>query len=114
MEITKAQVDIARSDAESAYTKYHLLKEAADKAEKIYLEKLNTFKDLDYKLALVDGRLKKLPPSGEGRKEKKQPELTLEQIQSIAANLGIKITIEEEDHEIEEMESEAEGIEEAI
>jgi len=96
---TQEQVNEARHEAEKLYTKYAILKDAYLKAEKEYLEKLNIFKKLDYQLAETDGRLKKIPPSGE-RKEKKQSELTLEQLKTIAAKLGVDITIEEPEEEM--------------
>ncbi|MBE3140252.1 MAG: hypothetical protein IMZ53_06685, partial [Thermoplasmata archaeon] len=63
---------------------------------------------LDYQLALTDGRLKKIPAQGE-HKEKKQPELTLDQLKSIAETLGVNITIEEPQEvseEVQELEEE--------
>lgn len=93
----------AKKEAEVAWTKYSLLKDLYTKAENEYLEKRKRFEELDYQLALVDGRLKKLPPSGDGQKVKKQPELSLEQIKGIAEKLGVKLTIEEEPESEEEV-----------
>ena len=97
--VTQEQVNEVRKEAEKAYTKFALLKDAYKKAEKEYLTKLNIFKKLDYELAEIDGRLKRIPPVAE-RKEKKQPELTLEQLQTIAAKLGVNITVEEATKEL--------------
>ena len=94
----KSTVDIAQKEAEEAWLKLSILKDAYFKAEKDYLKKSSRFRNFDYELALTDGRLKKVAPSGE-RKVKKQPELTLEQIRTIAQNLGISINVEEEPDE---------------
>lgn len=96
---TKEQVLELRKACEEFYAKYHLLKEQFEEAEKEYFSRLERFKTADYQLALVDGRLKRLPPSIE-RKEKKQPELTMAQLTEIAEKLGIKVTINE-DQELE-------------
>ena len=97
----KETVDKAREEAEQAWTKFSLLKDAYIKAESDYIKKLSRFKNFDYELAQVDGRLKKVPPSGE-RKPKKQAELTLDQLKSIAATLGVNISVEEPEEEFEE------------
>ncbi len=97
MEVTKEQVDVARKDAEQAWTKFSLLKEAFSKAESDYVRKVNHFHNIDHELALIDGRLKKIPSSG-------QPELTLDQLKSIAEKLGFDLT--EVDETIEEREEE--------
>ena len=99
---SKEEVQELRKETELAYTKFHLLKEAYEKASVEYLKKSKNFQEADYQLALEDGRLKKLPAQGE-RKEKKQPELTIEQLRGIAAKLGIKIPDEDEDEEINEL-----------
>jgi hypothetical protein len=92
-EVTKQQVDTAREEAEHAYTKYHLLKEAFLKAEKEYLDKVKKFKKLDYELAEIDGRLKKIPSaSSKERKMQKQPELSLDQLKAIAERLGFDLS----------------------
>lgn len=112
----KETVERAQREAEDAYTKLALLKEAYFKAESDYIKKVSRFRNFDYELAQTDGRLKKLKPQGE-RKEKKQPELTLEQLKSIAAKLGFNLNnieeVEEEKtdeefilNEIKEIESE--------
>ena len=112
-EITQEQVNELRKEAEEAYLKYANLKETFTQAEQEWMKKSRRFKDFDYKLALTDGRLKKVPPGGE-KKVKKQPELTPEQLKSIAATLGVNITVEEpieESAEIEEInEEEANGL----
>ena len=94
--MTKEIVDQARKEAEVAYTKYALLKEAYVKAENDYLHKSRRFQNFDRELAETDGRLKKLPPQGQ-RKEKKQPELTVDQLRKIAATLGINIAVDEDE-----------------
>ena len=101
IELSKEGVQELRKEAELAYTKFHLLKEAYEKASVEYLKKSKNFQEADYQLALEDGRLKKLPAQGE-RKEKKQPELTIEQLRGIAAKLGIKIPDADEDENEEE------------
>lgn len=105
MEVTKEQVDILQKEAELAYQKLSLLKDAYFKAESDYIKKLSAFKNLDHRLALIDGRLKKIPPSSE-RKVKKQPELTLDQLKSIASKLGFDLTSVDEVGEVEEEENE--------
>jgi hypothetical protein len=69
-------------------------------AQADYLKKSRRYRSFDYELALTDGRLKKIPPGGE-KKEKKQLELTLGQLKSIAETLGVNITIEEPEEELE-------------
>jgi hypothetical protein len=98
----KWKVDEARREASEAYTKMSLLKDAALKAEADYIKKLARFRNFDYELAQTDGRLKKLPPQGE-RKTKKQPELTLEQLRTIAEKLGFNLNTIEETEETEEV-----------
>ena len=94
--MTKETVDQARKEAGDAYSRLQKLKPLYEAAERDYLNKSRVFQDLDYQLALTDGRLKKIPsPSDKVTKEKKQPELTLDQLKSIAATLGVNITIEE-------------------
>lgn len=92
----KLTVDQARKEAEAAYTKFALLKDAYLKAEDDYLHKSRKFQNFDYELAQTDGRLKKLPPQGQ-RKEKKPPELTVDQLRKIAATLGINIAVDEDE-----------------
>ena len=97
----KSTVDQARKEAEEAYTKVSLLKDAYWKAEADYEKKVSRFRNFDYELAQTDGRLKKLPSQGE-RKVKKQPELTLDQLKDIATKLGFDLTTisePEEDNE---------------
>jgi hypothetical protein len=106
-EITQEMVNRARKDADEAYVTYANLKEQFAVAESDYLKKCRRFRDFDYKLALTDGRLKKLPTAGE-RKPKKQPELTLEQLKSIAAKLGVNITVDEPEENEEVVEAIAE------
>lgn len=98
----------AKKEAEEAWTKVALLKDAYYKAEKDYMEKVTRFRALDYELALIDGRLKKLPPAGkETKKTQKQPELTLEQLKAIATKLGFNLNevevVDEEEVEDEEV-----------
>jgi|GEM_PF-1891605 len=97
MEITQDIVNKARKEAEEAYLVYANLKQQYLMAENDWLKKSRRFKNFDYQLAEVDGRLKRIS-SADGskeRKQKKQPELTLDQLQTIAAKLGVNITIEE-------------------
>jgi hypothetical protein len=89
---TQEQVNEARKLAECAYTKYHLLKDAYLKAESEYHNKLKTFKKLDYQLAEIDGRLKKIPSNASTKQNPVNPELTLQQLYSIAEKLGISIS----------------------
>jgi hypothetical protein len=102
----KESVNQLQKEAEEAFVKLSLLKDAYYKAESDYLKKLSRFRNADYSLALIDGRLKKIPAQGE-RKEKKQPELTLDQIKGIAEKLGIQLTVTQEEVE-EEVENEFE------
>lgn len=108
--MNKETVDAARKEAEDSYLIYANLKATYQEAEQDWLKKSRRFRDFDYQLALVDGRLKKIPPASDKvRKEKKQPELTLEQLKSIAATLGVNITIEEPEEiseEVRELEEE--------
>ena len=97
----KTTVDAVRVDAERAYIIYANLKKQFEEAQLTYIRLSRKFQDYDHCLALTDGRLKKIPPSTQ-RKPKKQPELTLEQLKSIAATLGVNITIEDEEPEPEE------------
>lgn len=102
--ILQAQTKEARELAEEAYLTYANLKASYQKAEQEWLKTSQTFRGLDYKLAELDGRLKKLAPSGGvERKTQKQPELTLEQLQAIAVKLGVSITIEEPEENNEEV-----------
>ena len=103
-DVSKEFVESLRGEAEIAYTKYLLLKDSANKAEKDYLKKSQRFRELDYQLALVDGRLKKVQPKVETKK-KKIPQLSLEQLKEVAAILGVKIPVEVHDEEIEELEN---------
>lgn len=96
----KETVDSCRKEAEAAYTIYHEIEGRYLIAQADYLKKSRRFRSFDYELALTDGRLKVIPPGGE-RKEKKQPELTLEQLKNIAATLGVNITVEEPEEESE-------------
>ncbi len=98
----KQTVDQARKEAEEAYVKFSLLRDAFIKAETNYFKKLRQFKDMDYVLALTDGRLKKIPTGEKGRETKKQPELTLDQLKSIAAKLGVNISVEEPEEELDD------------
>ena len=99
----KVTVDLARKEAEEAWTKVSLLKDAFYKAESDYIKKVSRFRNFDYELAQTDGRLKKVPSKEQQeRKPKKQPELTLDQLNTIAAKLGISITIDEPEEETED------------
>jgi hypothetical protein len=105
--VDKETVDRVRKEAEESWTKMSLLKDAYFKAESDYIKKLNRFRNFDYELAQTDGRLTKIP-SRQERKPKKQPELTLEQLKSIAATLGVNITVEEPEEEAENIAEECE------
>jgi hypothetical protein len=106
--VDKETVDRCRKESEEAYLVYANLKTQYLEAEKDWLKKSRRFRDFDYQLALVDGRLKKIPPGGE-KKEKRAPELTLEQLQSIAAKLGVSISVDQPAMESEEVIEEVEG-----
>lgn len=108
-EFTQEKVNELRKEAEEAYLIYANLKEQYLSAERDWLKKSRRFKDADYKKALVDGRLRKIPPSMR-KEDKKVPELTLEQLQSIAARLGINITVDEPVMESEEVIESMEGL----
>ena len=115
----KETVERAQKEAEEAYVKLSLLKDAYFKAESDYVKKSARFRNFDYELAQIDGRLKKVAPSG-SKKTKKQPELTLDQLKSIAEKLGFNLnTIEEVEEEVDEevieaiMESEEAKVNEA-
>jgi hypothetical protein len=100
--VDKETVDIAQKEAEEAWIKLSILKDAYIKANNDYLKKASRFRNFDYELALTDGRLKKLPPQGT-KKVKKQPELTIEQLRSIAEKLGFNLNnIEEPEEEMDE------------
>jgi hypothetical protein len=90
----KETVERAKKESDEAYLIYSNMKEQYKAAEQDWLKKSRRFKDFDYKLALTDGRLKKIPPAGEC-KQKKTPELTLEQLRTIAEKLGVNITVDE-------------------
>jgi len=92
-EFSQEQVNELRKEAEKAYLIYANLKEQYLSAEKDWLKKSHRFRDADYKKALVDGRLRRIE-SVLRIKETKSPELSLEQIKTIANKLGINITIE--------------------
>jgi len=110
--VTKEAVEQAKKEAGIAYQKYSLLKECYTKAEKDYFEKSQRFQSMDHELALTDGRLQKIPSATHGeRKQTKKPELTLDQLKSIAEKLGFNLNEidkidEAEDNEEEEQEDE--------
>lgn len=91
IELSKEHVLELQKEAEASYIAYLTTKDAYDKASEEYLKKSRRFKEADYQLALVDGRLKKIPSVGE-KKEKKQPEITIEQLTEIAEKLGIQVS----------------------
>jgi len=100
--VTKEEVEVARVDAERAHIKLGLAKDIFKKAEECYYVKSKRFRQLDYELAKVDGRLKVLPPSGTRiKKEVKPAELSLDQIKSIMEKLGITISIDEGEETLE-------------
>lgn len=101
-EVTQEQVNEMRREAELAYVTYSELKALCQSAEMDWLKKSRRFKDADYKLALVDGRLKKIS-SNQAKKETKPPVLTLEQLKNIATVLGVSITVDEPIMESEEI-----------
>ena len=100
-------VSEARKVVEASFIKMSLLKDAFYKSEKDYIKKLEQFKTMDYELALKDGRFKKLPSQGE-RKEKKQPQLTLDQLKSIAEKLGFDLSSIDRIDDIKEVDNEKE------
>ena len=104
----KETVDKARIDAERAYVTLSNLRELASRAETNYLKLSRKFQDYDRQLALVDGRYKVLPPQEKKKHQKKEPELTMEQLLRIAQKLGVQVTTEEpEDTDLsEELEEE--------
>lgn len=106
-QFTQEQVNELRREADLAYLVYANIKEQYQSAETDWLKKSRRFKDADYKLALVDGRLKKIA-STQPKKLKEPPTLTLEQLKSIAATLGVSITVEEPEENEEVIETIAE------
>ncbi len=88
----KETLDKARSERDEAYKVYSELKELYLEAEANWLMKKKVFEKYDYELALIDGRLKKLPAK---HKEEKPIVLTLDQIERIASALGVSIEKEE-------------------
>ena len=103
MEVTKENVSLVRIEANIAYTKYNNLKQIYLAAQKDWEEKKRIFEDLDYQLALIDGRLNVIPPKQRG--VKKPAVLSLAQIEHIASVLGISLDLEKdkEDEEDEEV-----------
>ena len=89
-------VDQARKEAGEAYIVFEKAMKAYEAASTDWLRKKGIFQNLDYQLAMTDGRFKVIPPGQ--KKEKKPATLTLEQIQNIADILGIKIEEEDEDN----------------
>ena len=89
----KETVAQARKESDEAYLIYTTLKIPYLKAEENWLKKLQRFKEFDYQLALTDGRFKKVS-FGRECKEKKPPELTMEQLKNVIEKLNIKISIE--------------------
>ncbi len=101
----KEEVDETKKEVQTFYNAYLIIKVAHDRAYDKWIKSRAKFESLDYQLALTDGRFK-VVPSPEKRKEKKQPELTMEQIKEIAEKLGIVISIEEPEEEVEGNEEE--------
>lgn len=89
MEVEKWQVDEARKIAEDAYLVYANLKAQYIQAEQDWMKKAQVFRKLDYRLAEIDGRLKKIV--SKSPQAKKVPELTIDQLKAIAEKLGISI-----------------------
>jgi hypothetical protein len=87
----KETVDRCRKEADAAYLVYREAKRVFEEAQFDYLKKVRRFRSFDYELALKDGRLKKIPPSGIPKEKKKQP-LTIEQLKNIAEKLGINLS----------------------
>ena len=96
----KETVERVRKEAEQAYLELANLRGQVKIAEDKYFKLSKRFQDFDHQLALVDGRLKKIPEHT--KKEKKPAVLTLEQIQNIAEILGIKIEDEDSEEKGEE------------
>jgi integrase len=109
----KETVDKARVEAERAYVTLSNLRELTSRAEMKYVKLSRRFQDYDRQLALVDGRYKVLPPHEGKKKPKKEPELTIEQIMSIAQKLGVRLTTEEpvevDDELLEDDQADVEG-----
>ena len=89
----KETVAQARKETDEAYLIYATLKIPYLKAQENWLKKLHRFKEFDYQLALIDGRLKKIPYKGKCKKP--FLELTLEQLKNIIEKLDINTSIEE-------------------
>jgi len=93
----KLTVYKAQKEAEDAWAHCKATEAIAKNALEEYHKKLRVYRQVDTQLAEEDGRLKRLPPAGERRKEQKPAELTLDQIRDIAQRLGIAITDESEE-----------------
>lgn len=107
--VTKEYVEKLRKEAEAAHTKYLLLKDQATRAESEYLEKSKRFRDLDYQLALVDGRMKKVESGEKKGKKVDIGSLSLDDILSLAAQLGVSLERKENGGEDEDEPEEQEG-----
>jgi hypothetical protein len=93
----KETVDCLRKESEEAYKVLVNAREVYKLAENTYQKKNDRYMKADYELALVDGRLKKLPAHIPGMKGAPKPiNLTLEQIRGIAKVLGVSIDEEGE------------------
>ena len=99
MEVLQARCRAAKLEASAAYTKYAEVKKIYDQAEREWVSAQKEFEQLDYQLALIDGRRTILPPQVSGKKVAKQPMLTLEQIKEIAKKLGIQVSVDEVDED---------------
>ena len=91
--MNKETVAQARKETDEAYLIYATLKIPYLKAQENWLKKLHRFKEFDYQLALIDGRLKKI--SSKGKCKKPLLELTMEQLKNIIEKLDINTSIEE-------------------
>ena len=100
MTVNKETVDNYHKECEKAYQKMRIAKAIYEDALADYLKKSRRFRDLDYKLALTDGRLKKV--EAKQTKQSKPAELTLDQIKEIAQKLGININSDESEVEEDE------------
>ena len=88
----KETVDKVKEELKCAYTKYSLIKIKFLEAEAEWLKKKKVFERYDYELALIDGRTKIMPPAGQKKVPVTKPvELSLDQILSVAARLGVSI-----------------------
>ncbi len=81
------EINKARGLAKTYYNEFKFLESQANNAKSIWEVWKNKVEDLDYQLALLDGRLHIIKPA-----DKVKPiKLTLAQIQHVAGVLGISL-----------------------